>query len=117
MGYDVNLTIAYPKSAAEVMKACQDTAKDLGGKVIKVDQTAKTLKIQMDKKLQGKILGDRSLLDMSLTESAVGETTVKVLAYPLNAIGQKLFFGARPGVVQTVLKVFFETVEAKLGLS
>lgn len=117
MGYDVNLTIAYPKSAAEVMKACQESAKDLGGKVIKVDQTAKTLKIQMDKKLQGKILGDRSLLDMSLTESAVGETTVKVLAYPLNAIGQKLFFGARPGVVQTMLKVFFETVEAKLGLS
>ena len=117
MGYDVNLTKAYSKNAAEVSKACQDTAKELGGKVLKVDQVAKTLQIQMDKKLQGKILGDRSMLDMSLVETTEGETMVKVLAYPLNAVGQKLFFGARPGVIQTVLKVFFETVETKLGIT
>jgi hypothetical protein len=44
----------------------------------------------------------------------VESTQLEILAYPLDAVGQKLMFGARPGVVQTVLKVFFEQVEEKL---
>jgi hypothetical protein len=86
----------------------------MGGKVILHDIAGGRLQGQMDKKLYGKILGDRSLLDIRLTESN-GETQLAILAYPLNAINQKLMFGARPGVVQTVLAAFHQEVEKRLA--
>ena len=66
------------------------------------------------KKLQGKILGDRSKLEIIYSSPTEESTQLDILAYPLDAVSQKLMFGARPGVVQTVLKVFFEQVEEKL---
>ncbi|MDD2522279.1 MAG: hypothetical protein PHW11_05635 [Anaerolineaceae bacterium] len=114
MGYDVRYTKTYEAKPEQVVAACKKTAVALGGKVLSHDETGKLLKIQMDKKLQGKVLGDRSKLEISYSSPTEETTRVEVLAYPLDAIGQKLMFGARPGVVQTVLKVFFEQVEEKL---
>ncbi len=39
---------------------------------------------------------------------------MNIYGYPLNAVGQKLLFGARPGVVETVISVLFEEVQKKL---
>lgn len=114
MGYDVKLTKTYEATPEKVIAACKKVAVALGGKVLSHDEVGKILKVQMDKKLQGKILGDRSKLEIKYSSPSEEATQLDVLAYPLDAVSQKLMFGARPGVVQTVLKVFFEQVEEKL---
>ncbi len=114
MSYDVKLTKNYAARPETVISVCKKVAVELGGKVLTHDENAKILHIQMDKKLQGNVLGDRSKLEIHYSAPTDESTQLEVLAYPLNVVGQKLMFGARPGVVQTVLKVFFEQVEEKL---
>jgi len=114
MGYDVKLTKTYEAKAENVISVCKNVAVALGGKVLSHDEAGKILKIQMDKKLQGKVLGDRSKLEIKYSSPTEESTQLDILAYPLDAVSQKLMFGARPGVVQAVLKVFFEQVEEKL---
>jgi hypothetical protein len=114
MPYDVNSSKTYTHPLKKVYECAYLSIGALGGKVTLHNVEAGRLQGQMDKKLYGKILGDRSLLDITLTE-ADGETRMAILAYPLNAINQKLMFGARPGVVQTVLAAFYEEVEKRLA--
>lgn len=64
MGYDVKLTKTYEEKAENVISVCKKVAIALGGKVLSHDEASKILKIQMDKKLQGKVLGDRSKLEI-----------------------------------------------------
>lgn len=113
MAYDVNSAKNYAYPLKKVYECAYLSIGAMGGKVTRHDVAGGRLQGQMDKKLYGKILGDRSLLDITLTE-ADGETRMAILAYPLNAINQKLMFGARPGVVQTVLAAFYEEVEKRL---
>lgn len=103
----------YPFEA--VYTAAYQCVKSLGGKVLKSEPEQKQLHAQMDKKLKGDVLGDRSKLEMTFTLDEAGHTTLSIFAYPLNAVGQKLMFGARKGVVDRVLTVFFEEVEKRLA--
>ena len=114
MGYDVKLTKNYDAKPEKVISVCRKVAVALGGKVLSHDETGKVLNIQMDKKLQGRVLGDRSKLEIKYSSPTEESTQLEILAYPLDVVGRKLMFGARPGVVQTVLKVFFEQVEENL---
>lgn len=114
MPYEIQQKVTYSQSFVEVYKAAYLTVQALGGKIIKNDLEHKQLFGQMDKKLQGKILGDRSQLEMTFSADAEGNTVLSMYAYPLNAINQKLMFGARKGVVETVLQAFFEEVAKNL---
>jgi hypothetical protein len=114
MPYEVNTVKKYPHPLKKVYESAYLSIGAMGGKVVLHEVAKGRLQGQMDKKLYGKILGDRSLLDITLTE-ADGETQMAILAYPLNAINQKLMFGARPGVVQTVLAAFHQEVEKRLA--
>ncbi len=114
MGYDVKLTKNYDAKPEKVISVCKKVAVALGGKVLSHDETGKILNIQMDKKLQGRVLGDRSKLEIKYSSPTEESTQLDILTYPLDVVGRKLMFGARPGVVQTVLKVFFEQVEENL---
>ncbi len=115
MPFEVKKVMTYSQPFEEVYKAAYLTIQELGGKVIKHDLDKKQLFGQMDKKFQGKLLGDRSQLEITFSQDADGNTVLSMYAYPLNAIGQKLLFGARQGVVETVLKGFFEEVAKKLA--
>jgi hypothetical protein len=53
-------------------------------------------------------------LEVQLAPAEEDNTQVGVYAFPLNAVGQKLMFGARPGVVETVLRVLFREVGERL---
>ncbi len=85
------------------------------GKIKVHDLEGKRLHAQIDKKLYGKILGDRSALEITFTEEEEDATSIEINAYPLNAVGQKLMFGARNGVVETVLKAFYQEMEKQLS--
>jgi len=114
MPFEVKKAMTYPQSFEEVYKAAYLTIQELGGKVVKHDLANKQLFGQMDKKFKGRLLGDRTELEMTFSKDADGNTVVSLYAYPLNAIGQKLLFGARPGVVETVVAGYFEDVAKKL---
>jgi hypothetical protein len=114
MPYEIKKVFTYANPFEEVYKAAYLTIKELGGKIAKHDLANKQLIGQMDKKFKGEMLGDRSRLEMTFSEDADGNTTISVYAYPLNAVGQKLMFGARKGVVETVISGYFQEVEKKL---
>ncbi len=103
---------AYPM--AQVFQAARDCVPYMGGKVLKEDESKGLLHAQMDKKLFGEYLGDRSKLEMQITSVGENETEIYIYAYPLNAVGQKLMFGARDGVVETMMAAFFKEVEKQL---
>jgi hypothetical protein len=115
MPYEIKKSMTYPQPFEEVYKAAYLTVQNLGGKVIKHDVQNKQLFAQMDKKFQGKLLGDRSQVEMTFSSDTEGNTVLSMVAYPLNAVGQKLMFGARKGVVETVTSGFLEEVTKKLA--
>jgi len=108
-------TIPYPVD--QVFQAAKVTVASMGGKILKEDEEKGILHAQMDKKLFGDYLGDRSKLEIQFTDEGKGSTGISILAYPLNAVGQKLMFGARKGVVETILKTFYEELEKHLKKS
>jgi hypothetical protein len=108
----VSKTFNYPFE--KVYEAAYLSIKPMGGKVVKNDPDNKQLYAQMDKKLFGKVLGDRSMLEVTFNAESEGSTRIDILAYPLNAIWQKLMFGARPGVVETVISAFFIEIDKYL---
>lgn len=116
MPFEISRVMTYSQPWEEVYKAAYLTVQELGGKVVKHDLANKQLFGQMDKKFQGRLLGDRSQLEMKFSTDADGKTVLSMYAYPLNAVGQKLMFGARKGVVEAVLAGFFEEVAKKLAV-
>ena len=73
----------------------------MGGKILIHDPEKRQLHAQMDKKLFGNVLGDRSKMEIQFAVNDSGETSVYIYAYPLNAVGQKLMFGKKfkPGKI------------------
>ncbi len=115
MAYDKKSSKIYEQPFDRVYKAAYFAIKQMSGKILLNDPEHKQLQVQMDKKLYGKVLGDRSKLEIVFSTSDSGdETTISILAYPLNAVGQKLMFGARPGVVEAILAAFYAEVDKQL---
>ena len=79
------------------------------------DAAAGTMKGQFDKKIHGKVLGDRSQILVTVTNGDANTSTIAIEAYPINPVGQKLQFGARKGVVPTVVGWFWAHVEHHLN--
>ncbi len=104
---------AYPLE--KVWIAVISSVQHIGGKVVQKDKKNGKLIAQMDKKLFGNYLGDRSQLEIQFTPENEGGTRMDIYAFPLNAVGQKLMFGARPGVVDTILRVLNQELEDRLA--
>lgn len=114
MPYEQKSSQSFPYPVDQVFAAAISSVQHMGGKVAKKDETNGKLIAHMDKKLFGNYLGDRSQLEIQFTPAQDDGTQVDILAFPLNAVGQKLMFGARPGVVETVLRVLFREVGERL---
>ena len=114
MPYEQKSSQSYPYPVDKVFAAAISSIQHMGGKVAKKDEKNGKLIAQMDKKLFGNYLGDRSQLEIQFMSENEEATRMEVLAFPLNAVGQKLMFGARPGVVETVLRVLFREVGERL---
>ncbi len=115
MPFEVKASRVYTQPFEEVYKAAYLIIPELGGKVVKHDLANKQLIAQMDKTFRGQLLGDRSKLEMTFSQDAQGRTVLSIYAYPLNAVGQKLMFGARKGVTETVVDGYLEVVGKKLA--
>lgn len=106
----------FPSSVAQVTEALAAGAKRLGAVVKATDVAAGIFEAQFDKKMRGKILGDRSWVEVRVTAKG-GTAHCSLYAFPLNAVGQKLMFGAREGVVDAVIAALWEETDLALGAS
>lgn len=104
----------YPVSAATAYEAALGAVDGLAGKIKRQDAAANSLEVQYDKKILGKVLGDRTYMTVTISPSGEDSSTVAVEVYPLNAVGQKLLFGARKGVSATVVSWFYAHLEHRL---
>lgn len=115
MSLFVQETKTYSASPDAVYQAAIGAVTGLGGKLAAQDSVARTLTIKFDKKILGRVLGDRTHLSVLIAASNDEPTAVKVEAYPLDAVGQRLLFGARKGVTETVVAWFFAHLEHRLN--
>jgi len=114
MPYEKKRTEVFGHPFEKVYRAAFVCVKELGGKVLKNEPEQKVLHAQMHKRIKGETLGDRSKFEMRFVDDDPDQTTVHILAYPLNAVGQKLMFGARKGVVERAMTIFFDEVRKRL---
>ncbi len=115
MSLNVKTAKTYDAPVTAVFAAAVAAISGLEGKVARQDSAKGLIEATFDKKILGKVLGDRSHIDVSVTQDAEGKSVVAVDAYPLDAIGRKLMFGARAGVTETVVSWFFAHLEHRLA--
>lgn len=117
MAFEVNETRTYSAAPAAAFQAAQGAVASLKGQVVKADAAKGRLQARFDKKLQGKVLGDRTQIEVQVSAPAPGQSAVAVVIYPLDALNRKLQFGARKGVPETVAEWFFADLEKQLGVA
>ena len=104
----------YPASSEAIYQAALGAIEGLEGKILNQDPTTGTLEVRFDKKILGKVLGDRTQMKVTISNPDNGHSAVAIEIYPLNAVGQKLMFGARKGVSRTVANWFYAHLEHRL---
>ncbi len=114
MPFTIHETKTYQHSLETVFEAALGAINGLEGQVL--DSSAESGKIQakFDKKILGKVLGDRTQIEISLESPSPAITNVAVEVYPLDPVGRKLMFGARKGVSRTVVNWFVAHLEHRL---
>ncbi|MBK8902756.1 MAG: hypothetical protein IPM53_16320 [Anaerolineaceae bacterium] len=114
MSFTVNDEKQYPADAQAVYQAALAAIAGLEGKVLSQDVSAGVVEARFDKKILGKVLGDRTQMKVTISAPDEASSAVAVEIYPLNAVGQKLMFGARKGVSRTVANWFYAHLEHRL---
>jgi|GEM_PF-259906 len=123
MPYEIHEERAYTQPQVEVFAASLRAVQKLGGKVLSQKPEEGRVEVKFDKTILGKVLktilgkvlGDRTNLVCSVRADGAGSAIV-VDAYPLDAVGRKLMFGARAGVTRTVVTWFIAHLENQLGM-
>ncbi len=112
MSFDVNQSKTYEQSVESVRTAALGAVAGLEGKILK--ESDGRIEAKFDKKILGKVLGDRTQIEINLSGPADNQSQVDITIYPLDPVGRKLKFGARKGVSQTVANWFWAHLEHRL---
>jgi hypothetical protein len=115
MPFEVQQEKSYEKPPAAIYEAVLKAVAGLEGTVLNQDPGKSQLEVTFDKKILGKVLGDRTRMAIRVLPQAGEGGAISVEAYPIDAVGRKLMFGARKGVTQTVMTWFFAHLEHHLG--
>ena len=113
MPYDVHQEKAYSQDARTVYGAALKSVEKLNGKILSSSPTDLRFEVKFDKTILGTVLGDRTQLTC-VVRTEGDENKVVIDAYPLDAVGRKLMFGARKGVTQTVIDLLITHLENNL---
>lgn len=114
MSFTINDEKQYAADVQAVYQAALGAIAGLEGKVLNQDPSAGVVEARFDKKILGKVLGDRTQMTVTISAPDEASSAVAVEIYPLNAVGQKLMFGARKGVSRTVANWFYAHLEHRL---
>ena len=112
--FTINDSKEYTQSETAVFQAALGAINGLEGKLTTQDPASGKIEAKFDKKILGKVLGDRTHF-AAMISSEGGKTAVSVEVYPLDAVGRPLMFGARKGVSRTVANWFFAHLEHRLS--
>ena len=112
MSFEANESKTYEQPLEAVRTAALGAIAGLEGKVLK-DGNGR-IEAKFDKKILGKVLGDRTQIEIDLSTPSADASQVDVTVYPLDPVGRKLQFGARKGVSQTVMSWFWAHLEHRL---
>ncbi|MFC2054183.1 hypothetical protein ACFLV7_07785 [Chloroflexota bacterium] len=66
------------------LSGCAQRDSGLQGKVLDQDADADKIKGQFDKKIHGKVLGDRSQILFAVARDSPDQSTAAIEAYPIN---------------------------------
>jgi hypothetical protein len=113
MPYDLHQEKNYPQERSKVYNAALKSVEKLKGQILSSKPDDFRFEVKFDKTLLGKVVGERTKLTC-VVQTEGNESKVVVDAYPLDAVGQKLMFGARKGVTQEVINLFTEHLESNL---
>lgn len=113
MSYDIHYEKSYSQAPHSVYEAALKSAEKLSGKILSSSTEDLRLEAKFDKTILGSVLGDRTQLTCRVRPEA-DQSTIIIDAYPLDAVGRKLMFGARQGVTQKVIDLFITHLESNL---
>ena len=114
MEYTVRQEKTYEAAPEAIYEAALGAVDGLQGKVLSQDPETKAIEAQFDKKIHGKVLGDRTRMALTVRTGESGKGDVVVEIYPIDPVGRKLQFGARKGVPQQVMSWFVAHLEHRL---
>jgi hypothetical protein len=115
MSLNVKTSKSYDAPVGAVFQAALGAIAGLEGKVVRQESGQGQIEATFDKKILGKVLGDRTHITVGVSQDDAKRSVVAVEAYPLDAIGRQLKFGAREGVVETVVSWFYAHLEHRLA--
>jgi len=113
MPYTINEEKSFSYTPEKAYSAVLAAIKGLEGKILSEAKEELLVRIQFNKTIHGQVLGDRTEFHVQAQEDADG-AKVTVDAFPVDAVGRKLMFGARKGVTRTVLDWFWAHIEHNL---
>ncbi len=115
MPYTIKEEKKYDHPVKDVQQASMAAIEHLGGKMLEQDEARGSLSAQLNKTILGKTVGERTQFNINTQALSDAESRLAIEAFPLDAIGRKLMFGARKGVTRKVLDWFYEGLENHLS--
>lgn len=114
MPFEQHQEKTYVQDRGKVYDAALKSVEELKGQILSSKPAEFRFEVKFDKTLLGKVVGERT--NLTCVVHADGEQSkVVVDAYPLDAVGRKLLFGARKGVTQEVVNLFTQQLENNLA--
>lgn len=114
MPYTIKEKKQYAHPMDAVLKAFVGAVEGLEGTLVSQDAVSGKMVAQFNKSIIGKVLGERTQVNVNTCALSSGESELELEAYPLDAVGNKLMFGARKGVTRTVLNWLYAHLENRL---
>lgn len=117
MSYTIEEGKTYRYPMADLFQAVLGAIEGLQGEVLNQDSDSGHIEAKFPKTIHGKVLGDRTRMELDLSETSPSESRLSLQAYPVDPVGRKLQFGARKGVTRTVLDWLYAHIDHRLGES
>lgn len=114
MPYTVTETHTYSHAPDVLYTAAKGAIEGLEGKFDEESAENMRLVAKFHKTVLGKVLGDRAWVQVVISDGADGSSSLELTAYPLDAVGSKLLFGARKGALKTLLTWFYAHLDHRL---
>ena len=114
MSLTIKETKSYLHDPETVYVAAKGAVQGLEGTILEDHPSDYKVVAKFPKTILGKVLGDRAWMQVEISADESNSSNLDLTAYPLNAIEQKLMFGARKGALRTLLTWFYAHLDHRL---
>lgn len=114
MPFTIHEEKTYPVALDKLKAAARGAIGGLEGSITAEEENGNFITAKFPKTVLNNLLGDRTQMELRFEAASDTESKVLITIFPLNAVEQKLMFGARKGVSRTVLTWFLAHTEHRL---